>query len=93
MNGESIVLANAGTAVPPAEPDGDPDRPEESEGAEAGAAASTKGAAAGVEDAGNADAPPRGSKPGVTVNLNVDSSSDPDKLEKQLKLLREFGVI
>jgi hypothetical protein len=42
--------------------------------------------------------PPQGavtqqSKPGLSVNLNVDSSSDPDKLEKQLKLLRDFGVI
>jgi hypothetical protein len=32
-------------------------------------------------------------KAGVTVNLNVDSSSDPDKFEKQLKLLKQFGVI
>lgn len=30
---------------------------------------------------------------GVTVNLNVDSSSDPDKLQKQLELLRKYGVI
>ncbi len=32
-------------------------------------------------------------KPGVALNLNVDSSSDPDKLEKQLKLLRRYGMI
>ena len=35
----------------------------------------------------------QGSKPGVTLNLNVDPSSDPDKLEKQLRLLRQFGLI
>jgi hypothetical protein len=29
----------------------------------------------------------------VTVNLAVDSSSDPDKLEKQLKLLKEYGLL
>lgn len=32
-------------------------------------------------------------KPGVTLSLTVDPSSDPDKLEKQLKLLRQYGVI
>jgi len=36
---------------------------------------------------------PRTDKAAVAVNLNVDSSSDPDKLEKQLKLLRQYGVI
>jgi hypothetical protein len=35
----------------------------------------------------------RGNRPGVTVNLNVDSSSDPDKLQKQLELLRKYRVI
>lgn len=35
----------------------------------------------------------QGAKPGVTLVLNVDPSSDPDKLEKQLKLLRQYGVI
>lgn len=32
-------------------------------------------------------------KPVVTLSLTVDPSSDPDKLEKQLKLLRQYGVI
>src|ERR1700693_873634 len=32
-------------------------------------------------------------KPGVTLTLTVDPSSDPDKLEKQLKLLRQYGMI
>jgi hypothetical protein len=35
----------------------------------------------------------RETKPGVSLNLTVDPSSDPDKLEKQLKLLRQYGVI
>jgi hypothetical protein len=34
----------------------------------------------------------RNAKDGVTVNLAVDSSSDPDKLEKQLKLLKKFAL-
>jgi len=29
----------------------------------------------------------------VRVNLAVDSSSDPDKLEKQLKLLKQYGLL
>ncbi|MGD0468346.1 MAG: hypothetical protein ABSA54_08225 [Terriglobales bacterium] len=32
-------------------------------------------------------------KGAVTVNLAVDSSSDPDKLEKQLKLLKQYGLL
>jgi len=31
--------------------------------------------------------------PVVNLAMNVDSSSDPDKLEKQLKLLRSYGLI
>ena len=37
--------------------------------------------------------PLRGEKPAVTLSLTVDATSDPDKLEKQLKLLRHYGVI
>jgi hypothetical protein len=29
----------------------------------------------------------------VRVNLAVDSSSDPDKLEKQLKLVKQYGLL
>jgi hypothetical protein len=32
-------------------------------------------------------------KPVVTLSLTVDATSDPEKLEKQLKLLRQFGVL
>jgi hypothetical protein len=32
-------------------------------------------------------------KSGVTLNFTVDPSSDPDKLEKQLKLLRRYGLL
>ena len=32
-------------------------------------------------------------KTGLTVSINVDSSSDPEKLQKQLELLRKYGVI
>lgn len=33
------------------------------------------------------------SRSDVRVNLAVDSSSDPDKLEKQLKLLKQYGLL
>jgi hypothetical protein len=32
-------------------------------------------------------------KPGVTVNITVDSTMDPDKLAKQLELLKKFGAL
>jgi hypothetical protein len=35
----------------------------------------------------------RPTKTGVNLNFTVDSSSDPDKLEKQLKLLRRYGLL
>jgi len=35
----------------------------------------------------------REAKPGVALALQVDPSSDPDKLEKQLRLLRKYGLI
>jgi hypothetical protein len=49
-------------------------------------------------DANNGGGQPRGqggSVPNadVRVNLTVDSSSDPDKLEKQLKLLKHYGLL
>lgn len=39
----------------------------------------------------NPDGP--GTHTGAQLQLHVDSSSDPDKLRKQLELLREFGMI
>ncbi len=92
MSGDSIVLVNAGAVVAPTADPGEGDNVEEQEGAEPGAAAA-EAAAAAKKGTGNAGLPPRGNKPGLAVSLNVDSSSDPDKLEKQLKLLREYGVI
>jgi hypothetical protein len=95
LSGDSITLVKAGAVAPAA---GETDEgegaaePQEPEAAGAGVA---EASAAPKSDAGSeTEKPtPRGSKTGVTVTLNVDSSSDPDKLEKQLKLLRQFGVI
>lgn len=93
MSGDSIGLVNVdAVAVPAAGLSEDVKEPDGAD-AEADAAAAAKATAAAKNGPGNGDTPPRGNKPGLTVSLNVDSSSDPDKLEKQLKLLRQFGVI
>jgi hypothetical protein len=95
LNGDSIELVKAGSVAPAAAetPEGEgaalPEEPEAPEGAVAGASAGSKNSAA----TGTGEPAQRANKTGVTVTLNVDSSSDPDKLEKQLKLLRQFGVI
>ena len=88
--GDSIVLVSAASA-PETAPDDRSEDPHETESEKAKAAAEAKAAADATT--GNTGTPPSGNKPGLAVSLNVDSSSDPDKLEKQLKLLREYGVI
>ncbi|MGH9327570.1 MAG: hypothetical protein ACRD2B_12930 [Terriglobia bacterium] len=97
MDGESITLVNAGAVVTAAVDPGEGADAEEPEGEqqEAAAARAAAAAAAAKNNAGATDAAAgkRGNKHGLSVSLNVDSSSDPDKLEKQLKLLREYGVI
>jgi hypothetical protein len=89
QDGESILLVQAAA---PATGNGEGDGAGAARG-EAEAVVSVKAAATAKSGAGNPAAPPSGNKPGLAVTLNVDSSSDPDKLEKQLKLLRDYGVI
>ncbi len=99
LNGESIELLDAGEFAPAAAAQSaggeDTESAEEPKGAEV-VDAGTAGASPGLQNGADHETEkpvPRRNKAGVTVNLNVDSSSDPDKLEKQLKLLRQFGVI
>ena len=89
MSGESIVLVNGAVAVP-INDSSDNDDLEATARPEAEAAAAATAANANSGDKGTSA---RTDKPGLTVSINVDSSSDPDKLEKQLKLLRDYGVI
>jgi len=98
MDGENITLLTAGAVVaPPAaaateeldegESIGEPEMPPLGDlGASTGAAAKN---GSGSDPQGQ----PPAAKSVVTVNLTVDSSSDPDKLEKQLKLLKQFGLV
>jgi hypothetical protein len=94
---DGVDLSQATLAPPPPPADVDAEII-----AEKGSAAATikqppaPAAAAGSKTGGAPDpdaAASRTEKPVVTLALTVDPSSDPDKLEKQLKLLREYGVI
>ena len=97
LDGENVVLVNAGAVVVSPADGQDAEELEEhveetEQGNEAGAAQTE---AATVN---NGSAQQRGQAGGVSnadvrVNLAVDSSSDPDKLEKQLKLLKQYGLL
>jgi hypothetical protein len=99
VDGENIALINAGAIAAAAAPAADDQdlEPEEQveeteqefvgEEREARSPAMNDG---GEEQRRKAAELPRGD---VRVNLAVDSSSDPDKLEKQLKLLKQYGLL
>jgi hypothetical protein len=89
INDDSIALAASGAAAAAApEQEEREEQPGQLEADEADAAAAAEAAA---RDERPPDNPAGRSKPAVSIN--VDSTSDPDKLEKQLKLLREYGLI
>lgn len=93
MSGDSLVLVSASSVAVPAPETGESRDAGEQERMKAEAAAAAKTGPTAKNDVGYRASPAHVNKPGLTVSLNVDSSSDPDKLEKQLKLLREYGVI
>jgi len=96
MNGDTITLVKAGTVVaPPAAEDEEIDDNNGSEELDV-AGTDQAGAALSVKTGDGAQEQEKtltANKSVVTVNLTVDSSSDPDKLEKQLKLLKQFGLV
>jgi hypothetical protein len=95
LAGDSVALIKAGEIAPAAgetaasEGAVPPEEPETAEGGTAEALAGPN-SDAGPETEKPA---PRANRAGVNVTLTVDSSSDPDKLQKQLELLRKYGVI
>jgi hypothetical protein len=99
FDGESITLAKTGPQAPDKQPNGvaqDDETLEEAQGEASPATAEQerpRGGEAQTSAAPGTDNRTKNGRPGVNVNLTVDSSSDPDKLEKQLKLLRQFGMI
>jgi hypothetical protein len=94
-DGDSVTLANKG-AAPPADsetpPASDTEVAADVETTQEHVDETVQQGEDGADDKLNMTAH-RKTAAGVTVNLNVDSSSDPDKLQKQLELLRKFGVI
>ena len=96
-SGDSITLIHAsGASSPEKDYVGVPEPGEEHE------EEPVNGGEADPEENQQSDAPPgqgRGqrthakAKAIVNLTLTVDSSSDPDKLEKQLKLLKHFGML
>ena len=91
-DGDSIVLAKS-AVVPDEQSNTDSDEQQAESGvsetkAEDGAPAKQEPEGQRVRTDSSSHA-----KSGLNVTLTVDSSSDPDKLQKQLELLRKFGVI
>jgi hypothetical protein len=97
LSGDSVSLEKAVPISPTADPVAGADaqelkelKKEDSGHEEVGA---KKSAVNDASETGPEKSVNRGTKPGITLTLTVDPSSDPDKLEKQLKLLRQYGVI
>ena len=94
MTGESIVLiaANATPALAPdPQADEEIDRALEQDGISRGEATEEEPAA---PPAANGSEPkPATQRPGVSVNFNLDSTFDTEKLQRQLELLRKYNVI
>jgi hypothetical protein len=97
-SGDSITLASAENAPPTPEAipgdgvEGEATGTDREDPEDAKLAAKQVPGETGL-DAGKERPAALGNRPGVILNLNVDPSSDPDKLEKQLRLLRQFGII
>jgi hypothetical protein len=101
LYGDSLALVKAGETAPAgdAAPDveHETELDEQEDEAAARAAPTTPPNPANISKGKQPEpekvAPPHLEKPVVTLSLTVDATSDPDKLEKQLKLLRQYGVI
>lgn len=97
FDGENIALTRVGDFV--AEASGEIDReveePEEKVEETEQEQEADKVKAQAADEVGGQQSGKRRDLPhsDVRVNLAVDSSSDPDKLEKQLKLLKQYGLL
>lgn len=97
MEGDSISLSKADDVpevsdVPGEDPEGDKTQEHDNEGASDAQATEGMSLSERTEDEGFGGSNKQ-ANPTVILNLNVDPSSDPDKLEKQLRLLRQFQII
>jgi hypothetical protein len=97
LEGDSISLAKADEVPQTAQvsgedPEGEKTQEQVSEGASDASPTGGTPPSEKTEDEGLGGSSNH-AKPTVILNLNVDPSSDPDKLEKQLRLLRQFRII
>jgi hypothetical protein len=92
LEGELVSLAAGVAAATPPEAGNETATEGESVSAH-GAETEPPATPAAPDEAAYSPRPTTGAKPGFSVTLNVDSSSDPDKLQKQLELLRRYGLI
>lgn len=95
VTGDSISLTKSEiTVVPPLPADEDTDDSDIDEN-EGESAESATAEVAGKQDSKGVGKPAAksGQKAIVNLDLTVDSTTDPEKLEKQLKLLRQFGLL
>jgi hypothetical protein len=97
LSGDSISLVKARSILPTAHPPTGEDAQEDTIGQNKdpadGHVEKTAPVARNTNETGPETLARQSGKPGVTLTLTVDPSSDPDKLEKQLKLLRDYGMI
>lgn len=102
IDGENVSLSSTGRLNSDASPDQDQndavlegtDEQQNIEVEDSSDQEETRDAAAADSKAKPPATTPNGSpRPSIAVNIDVDSSSDPEKLEKQLKLLRSFGLV
>jgi hypothetical protein len=94
MSGDSVILDNTRAVPPVLDTDQDDSTAEfDAPSDEPTNPANANAATTNESDARKQNQLLSANKGAVTVNLAVDSSSDPDKLEKQLRLLKQYGLL
>ncbi len=96
VSGESITLLTAAETSQASEPPSIESAEtgiDEQETEEFGGATETDGTSTDKDGSEPESKKPGEQSTGIALTLSVDPSSDPDKLEKQLKLLRQYGII
>ncbi len=100
MDGDSVTIKSAANSTPSEASDDEDQNGHVEDGAQAGAdeeeAIGENSEGKATERTEGPSTPKRqqkGSQATVNLNLSVDSTTDPDKLEKQLSLLKKFGML
>jgi hypothetical protein len=94
MDGDSILLVKSGEVAPSPETDTGDEIEQPNAERNGDISEEKEEVIVGANEGDTGSGTPQGrDKPGIVLNLTVDPSSDPDKLEKQLRLLRQFGIV